>query len=85
MTRYSYLFTENRPKYDDICPIWAYINNFVDIYTSYAFMQKDRYNIDKPMKIQHTNSTFASSNTQADSSACKRAIFCPHTQKTMQL
>ncbi|HBZ67000.1 MAG TPA: hypothetical protein DEO70_09190 [Bacteroidales bacterium] len=35
MTRYSYLFTENRPKCDDICPIWAYINNFVDIYTSY--------------------------------------------------
>jgi len=27
------------------------------------------------MKTQRTNSTFASSNTQADSSACKRAIF----------
>jgi len=28
------------------------------------------------MKSQHTNSTFASSNTQADTSACKRAISC---------
>ena len=28
------------------------------------------------MKIQRTNSTFASSNTQADTSACKRAIPC---------
>lgn len=50
-------------------------------YVSYprplAFMQGNRNDIDKLMKTQRTNSTFASSNTQADSSACKRAIFYP--------
>jgi len=29
------------------------------------------------MNSQRTNSTFASPNTQADASACKRAIFFP--------
>lgn len=29
------------------------------------------------MKSQRINSTFISSNTQAEDSACKRAIFCP--------
>lgn len=41
-----------------------------------AFMQKDRNNIDRMIKNLRTNSTFASSSTQADASACKRAIFC---------
>jgi len=33
------------------------------------------------MKAQRTNSTFANSNPQADTSACKRAIFCLSLRK----
>jgi len=43
-------------------------------------MQRNREVIERLMKTQRTNSTFASPNTQADSSACKRAIYLPtHT------
>lgn len=31
------------------------------------------------MKVQRTNSTFATSDTQADASACKRATSAQHT------
>ena len=45
-------------------------------------LKPERYE-NKLMKSQRTNSTFASSHTQAETSACKRAISCLRTrQKT---